>query len=71
MLIEEALEWLVDNGFIANLTIPSDYMNTFKDFLNTLGSLNFILPVDTLFECVLFTMSFALVCGLIKITIMR
>ena len=70
MLIEEALEYLLDN-YVSDLTIPATYMDGFNDFLDTLCSLNFVIPVDTFFGCVLFTMGFALACGLVKITVVR
>lgn len=70
MLIEEALEYLLDN-FVSDLTIPTTYMDGFNDFLDMLCSLNFVIPVDTFFGCVLFTMAFALACGLIRIVVVR
>ena len=69
MIIEEALEYLLD--YIPTLTIPQSFMNLFSAFLDFLGNLNFILPVSTLIECILFTMSFALACGLVRTIIVR
>lgn len=69
MLIEEALEFLLD--YVPDLTIPQRYMEPFSDFLDILGNLNFVLPVSTFFGCVLFTMSFALACGLVRVVIVR
>jgi len=70
MLFEDALEYLLDN-FVSDLTIPTAYMDGFNDLLDMLCNLNFIIPVSNLFGCILFTMSFALACGLIRVVVVR
>lgn len=69
MLIEQVLEWIVEHILPLGLVIPDSYLSTFRSFLIRLSEYNYILPVDTLFSCSVFTMGFALCCGIVKVVI--
>lgn len=71
MLVEEAITYLVEHNFIDTFTIPSSYLDALSGFIDMCARLNFILPVDTFLSCTLFTMSFALACGLVKLLVTR
>ena len=69
MILEDLLEFILDSTSLDDMCIPYQYISGFDHFLDQFCSLNFIIPVDTTFSCILFILSFALACGLIKVVI--
>lgn len=69
MIIEDLFEYILDLTALDDMRIPDQYISGFAHLIEQFNSLNFIIPVDTAFSCILFILSFALACGLIKVVI--
>lgn len=69
MILEDVLEQILTALDLSSLTIPEQYMSALSQVLDILGSLEFILPVNTALSCIAFIFTFSLACGLIKVVV--
>ena len=69
MILEDVLEQILTALDLSSLTIPEQYMSALSQVLDILGSLEFILPVNTALSCIAFILTFSLACGLIKVVV--
>ena len=71
MILEDVLEQILTALDLSSLTIPEQYMSALSQVLDILGSLEFILPVNTALSCIAFIFTFSLACGLIKVVVYK
>ena len=69
MILEKLLDTILSSFGLASFTIPQLYVDSLSQLLDFLGSLEFFLPINETFSCVSFVITFAIVCGFIKIVI--
>lgn len=69
MILEDILEQILTALHLTSLTIPEQYMSALSQVLDILGSLEFIIPVNTALSCIAFIFTFSLACGLIKVVV--
>ena len=69
MILEDILEQILTALDLTSLTIPEQYMSALSQVLDILGSLEFIIPVNTALSCIAFIFTFSLACGLIKVVV--
>ena len=69
MILEDILEQILTALDLTSLTIPEQYMSALSQVLDILGSLEFIIPVNTALSCIAFIFAFSLACGLIKVVV--
>ena len=69
MILEDILQTILEAFNMQSLTIPQNYLDSLSQLLDIFGSLNYLIPVNTVFSCIAFSLTFAVVCGIIKVVI--
>lgn len=69
MILEDILQTILESFNMQSLTIPQNYLDSLSQLLDIFGSLNYLIPVNTVLSCIGFSLTFAIVCGIIKVVI--
>ena len=69
MILEDILQIILESFNMQSLTIPQNYLDSLSQLLDIFGSLNYFIPVNTVLSCIAFSLTFGIVCGIIKVVI--